>query len=102
MASGLVNPQQAKLLGATERGRLASHFPGQGMFSFSAKALFQGEDKICSFQNAPCGNHTTFQRGSSQHIVSRLETTLPAPHSPTQIACSLLSEHRFSTSNDSA
>lgn len=77
MASGLVNPQQAKLLGAAERARVALYFPGQGMFSFSAKAFFQGEDKICSFQNAPCGNHTAFQRGSSQHIVSRLETTLP-------------------------
>lgn len=60
MASGLVNPQWAKLRGAAERGGVALHFRGQGMFSFSAKALFQGEGKICSFQNAPCGNHTAF------------------------------------------
>lgn len=74
---------------------------GEGRFSFSAKALFQGEGKICSFQSASRGNHTAFQRGSSQHIVSLLETTLPAPHPPTQIGHSLLFKHRISTSNNS-
>lgn len=87
MASGLVNPQWAKLRGAAERGGVALHFRGQGMFSFSAKALFQGEGKNMLVPECTLWKPHRFQRGSSQHIVSRLETTLSAPHSPTQIVC---------------